>query len=283
MKEYDGQITSSPGPTPVASSARWSAVVHDVVATAWAAPTRAATTRSNSATFGPCVTQPLESTSATARASASPNSRRVSGMLTGWISSLPTAHAATTPPDREGRLRAGLRRGSPSPAAPPRPKRRRRGTGLIRRAAASWGRSFEPMTASSRSASWLKEVSTPVPTLNTASLAVGGHGQHVGARHVAHVHEVHGLRAVAEDDRRAAAFDRIHPANHDFGVGAVHVHPGTVHVERPQRDVFQTVHVVEAAEQALVEQLRGSIERPIVVRMVRLAGRKFLGQPVHRR
>ena len=40
MNDSDGTITSSPGPTPDAYSARWSAVVQLVVATASGAPTR---------------------------------------------------------------------------------------------------------------------------------------------------------------------------------------------------------------------------------------------------
>ena len=54
-----GTITSSPGPIPSAASARWSAVVHEVVATPCATPWRSANSRSNSATLGPWVSQPL--------------------------------------------------------------------------------------------------------------------------------------------------------------------------------------------------------------------------------
>src|SRR5712691_2361948 len=114
MNEYDGQITSPPGPTPLATSARCSAVVHDVVATPWAAPARAATSDSNSATLGPWLTQPLLRTSATARASASPNS----GLVSGIMSSRWPARGATSRQDRGGLPRA-RRPGGNQAHAPP--------------------------------------------------------------------------------------------------------------------------------------------------------------------
>src|SRR5688572_25148705 len=62
--------TSSPGPTPDASSDRCRPAVHELTATACAAPTLSANARSNAATRGPVVSQPDASTSATASASA---------------------------------------------------------------------------------------------------------------------------------------------------------------------------------------------------------------------
>src|SRR5207245_597000 len=59
MNVNDGTITSSPGPTPIAARARCRPVVQEVVAMPCCAPTYVATAFSNSATFGPCVTQPL--------------------------------------------------------------------------------------------------------------------------------------------------------------------------------------------------------------------------------
>src|ERR1700755_3668277 len=58
MNDSDGTMTSSPGPTPDAYSARCSAVVQFVVAIACAAPTRAAKACSNAWTRGPWETQP---------------------------------------------------------------------------------------------------------------------------------------------------------------------------------------------------------------------------------
>src|SRR5437867_2003246 len=57
-----GTMTSSPGPMPAANAAAWSAAVPELTATAWAAPTAAATVRSNSATRGPVVSRPPRST-----------------------------------------------------------------------------------------------------------------------------------------------------------------------------------------------------------------------------
>ena len=60
MNEWLTVTTSSPGPTPTASSARCSAVVQLETAQACGAPTAAANSRSKAATSGPCVTQPDE-------------------------------------------------------------------------------------------------------------------------------------------------------------------------------------------------------------------------------
>jgi hypothetical protein len=49
----DGRMTSSPGPTPSATSSRWSPVVHEQTATACLAPIRSANAASNAATRGP--------------------------------------------------------------------------------------------------------------------------------------------------------------------------------------------------------------------------------------
>jgi hypothetical protein len=48
-----GHSTRSPGPTPCRSSARWSAAVPDESATAWPAPTYAASSVSKASTCGP--------------------------------------------------------------------------------------------------------------------------------------------------------------------------------------------------------------------------------------
>src|SRR6266545_299019 len=64
-------MTSSPGPMPAANTAAWSAAVPELTATAWAAPTAAATARSNSATRGPVVSRPPRSTASAACTSSS--------------------------------------------------------------------------------------------------------------------------------------------------------------------------------------------------------------------
>ena len=65
-------ITSSPGPTPTASSARCSAAVPDATASTWSAWTYSAKRRSSSAARGPVVNQPERRVSATASISSSP-------------------------------------------------------------------------------------------------------------------------------------------------------------------------------------------------------------------
>ena len=65
-------ITSSPGPTPTASSARWSAAVPDATASTCSASTNSAKRRSSSAERGPVVSQPERRVSATASISSSP-------------------------------------------------------------------------------------------------------------------------------------------------------------------------------------------------------------------
>src|SRR5258708_5924572 len=81
MNDKLGQITSSPGPMPAACITRCNAVVHDVTATACGAPTYAANAVSNSATRGPCVSQPDRSTAATADSSSAPTNGFATGMV----------------------------------------------------------------------------------------------------------------------------------------------------------------------------------------------------------
>src|SRR5262245_43226748 len=65
-------ITSSPGPTPTASSARWSAAVPEATASTCSAWTYSAKHRSSSVARGPVVSQPERRVSATASISSSP-------------------------------------------------------------------------------------------------------------------------------------------------------------------------------------------------------------------
>src|SRR5215218_7187442 len=65
-------ITSSPGPTPRASSERWSAAVPEATASTCSAPTYSANRCSSSAVLGPVVSQPERSVSETAAISSSP-------------------------------------------------------------------------------------------------------------------------------------------------------------------------------------------------------------------
>src|SRR5438094_518749 len=65
-------MTSSPALTPAASRARCNAVVQFETAQAYGALTRAANSRSNAATSGPCVIHPDRMTRRAASASGSP-------------------------------------------------------------------------------------------------------------------------------------------------------------------------------------------------------------------
>ena len=75
-----GAITSSPGPMPIASSARCSPAVAELTATACTPPPRyAANSLSNALVSGPVVTQPERMARATASISASVMSGRAKG------------------------------------------------------------------------------------------------------------------------------------------------------------------------------------------------------------
>ena len=111
---------------------------------------------------------------------------------------------------------------------------------------------------------------------------IGFGGEDVGAGDVGDVDEVHRLRAVAEDQWRLAGIDALHPAHQHLGVDAVDVHPRAVDVEVAQRDVVEAAHRVEAAQQALVEGLGGSVEGVVGVRVVGLVGGELLGEAVDR-
>src|SRR5713101_3988842 len=82
MNERLGHSTSSPGLMPAAKKAKCRAVVQDETATA--------NLRSNSATQGPWLTQPLLSTSRTAFSSFSPKDGRAMGMVFNGIVELMT-------------------------------------------------------------------------------------------------------------------------------------------------------------------------------------------------
>src|SRR5436305_1034727 len=96
MNDNDGTTTSSPGPIPSTTIARCSPVVHEETATPCRAPTVDATAASNSATRGPCATQP----DATAAAAASDSSEPKKGFITGimCVSSCPAGCRALRPP-----------------------------------------------------------------------------------------------------------------------------------------------------------------------------------------
>src|SRR4029079_17255016 len=99
-----GTMTSSPGPTPIASSARCSAAVAELTATAFGNPTNAANASSNSLTRGPVVSHPESRTARTASFSRSvidgrANGRNAScarGSLMGLVVKVPGPCGATS-------------------------------------------------------------------------------------------------------------------------------------------------------------------------------------------
>src|SRR5215472_337725 len=84
-------ITSSPGPMPCASRARWRAAVPEETAIAWPTPKRAANSDSRAATCGPWTSMPESSTARTAAFSSSPMSGREIGMCGAAGPRAPTA------------------------------------------------------------------------------------------------------------------------------------------------------------------------------------------------
>src|SRR5256885_1075402 len=81
--------TSSPGPTPSATSARWRAAVPDASASTCSASRYSLIRRSSSAARGPVVSQPERSVSATAAISSSPTAG-------GWKPSIVSRRAETS-------------------------------------------------------------------------------------------------------------------------------------------------------------------------------------------
>ena len=256
MNDSDGTITSSPGPTPEAYSARCSAVVQFVVAIAWRAPTRAANACSKACTRGPCETQPDSITAASASASPPKNFGFANGTF------ITRSSPASARPARSGRRRGARpttrRAGSGPPRARPRPRSRaasraalvsasRRGTLLTPRSGPCATARSEPMTRSSIDASPSRLVSVPLATLNTASVAsLRAASRFARAMSVVKTKSIVCV-AVAEDQRRLAGGDALHPAHEHLGVDAVDVHPRAVDVEVAQRDVVEALHRVEAS------------------------------------
>src|SRR5215213_1302256 len=89
-------MTSSPGPMPWTSRARWSAVVPEEVATAWRAPQNAANLSSNSRVTAPCASWPLSRTARTACFSSSEMSGLAIGIVVdAKVTSNPFQHELT--------------------------------------------------------------------------------------------------------------------------------------------------------------------------------------------
>ena len=187
--------TSSPGPTPTARSARWSAVVQLDTAQACAVPTAGANSSSKAATSGPCVTQPDR---IARRAASASRLVRAAGAAIGISGSAPLGNGrlpGPTPPVDEVAqplLEADRCASKPSSRrACSTSASRRADSGCTAAADACSTPTSEPITASSSSASSSRLVSTPLPTLNTSPEAADARGEHVRARDVLDVDEVH--------------------------------------------------------------------------------------------
>src|SRR4029453_5672702 len=92
--------------------------------------------------------------------------------------------------------------------------------------------------------------------------------------------EVHCLSPVAEDDRRFAGLDALHPSDEHLGVEPMDVHPRPVYVEVAQREIVQAIHPVKTAEHAFVEDLGCPIERVVSPRGVQLRRRELCRKSV---
>ncbi len=154
-------------------------------------------------------------------------------------------------------------------------------TGFTVRASRYSGRRFEPMMRRSAWASSFRLVSVPLATLKTSSTHVALGGQNVCARDVFDIDEVHRLHAVAEDQRCFTGGNAFHPAYQHLGIDAIDVHSRAVNVEITQRDVRQSVHLVETAQQAFVKRFRSTVNRAIRVWVVPFISGKVVCQTIH--
>src|SRR6185437_8930117 len=107
-------------------------------------------------------------------------------------------------------------------------------------------------------------------------------GEEVGSGDVLGEDEIHGLRAIPEDERRFACRDPLHPSDQHLGVEPMDVHTRSIDVEVTEGHVIQPPHRVKAAQQALVEHLRRPVDGVVSVRMLALSSRKLLRQAVDR-
>ena len=288
MNDSDGTMTSSPGPMPIVCSASASAVVQLETATASAAPTRAANAASNSATFGPWETQPDAMTSAT----ASPSSPRSVGLANGTFITTP-APARRRPRAARSARHQATRRVRPSSmsisGSQPSSSRalvmsaRRRGTPVDLALGAVLDAQVRVHHLEQHPRELVEARLDAAGDVDDLVADAGLRGQDVGPRDVGDEDEVHGLLAVADDDRRLAGGDALHPADEHLGVDAVDVHALAVDVEVAQGDVVQARHRVVAAQQPLVVDLGRAVQRVVGVRVVVLGGRELGGEAVDRR
>src|SRR2546428_2084718 len=250
MNVNDGTITSSTGPTPMAARARWRPVVHGVVAMPCFAPTYVATAFPNSATFGPCVTQPLLIDSNGARASSSVSAGLVIGMLSFFFASTAIGLSLSL----HGRFgRAGVRERAPAPVDE---TAHAIAQGRLGPEPEDLFGSLRVPDATGRERSgWLRAVfdsdvapgdlEEKVGEIAHAGLHASADvhdrvrsarlgGQHVRAHDVVDVHEVRGGRSVTEEHDWLALVDEIEPPDHHLEVLRADVLPRAVDIEVAQ-------------------------------------------------
>src|ERR1017187_1217548 len=236
-KEWLTVITSSPGPTPTARSARCSAVVQFETAQAWRAPTACANSVSKAATSGPCVTQPLEMGRRAASASRSSIHGLVMGMglragcgsdmhgLFGLLLAAPPLYQlAQAFIERDGGFETeqafGLGRVGDAP-----------GYGIHLPLGAVFEGRAGAHDAQQGGGQVVEAGFDAAGDVEDLVHHGGFGGGDVGAGDVLGEDEVHGLLAVAEDERALAGDDALHPADQHFRVDAEDIHAGAVHVE----------------------------------------------------
>ena len=226
---------------------------------------------------------PTLTASAAAAASSSPSHGRITGMFTG---------ARLAP---AGALARATRRPA---AAGPRPGRPRLPAQAARRAReTSASRRVTPLTpragpnsdravaahdvAAAPAASSSRLVSVPLPMLNTSSVT----SDSAASRLARAMSSVKTKSIVCVPSPRMsggwpAAIRSIHRISTSVYRPWMSIR-GPVHVEVAQRDVVEAAHRVEAAQQALVERLRGTVEGVVGVRVL-VARRSGTPRPARR-
>src|SRR6185437_10957522 len=291
MKEWLTVTTSSPGPTPAARSAKCNAVVQLDTAHAYSAPTQSANSRSKATTSGPCVIHPERITRRAASASRSsiqgfamginrsPFVRTNSGSTGQEISARAFAPPLNQPLkpffERNLRLEAEHLLRFAGIGEPPRNRIYFSSRSVFRRQTHA-----HHTTQCSR-----KLIQTGLDSTGDVEDLIGCgtfRGQDVCPRHVLNEDEIHRLGAIAENQTGLSVRQSLHPADQDFCISAVNIHPRAIYIEISQRDIVQPVHLVETPQQSFVKEFCGAVNRPIIVAMMGFLGREVLCQPVNR-
>ena len=249
-------MTSSPGPMPTASSARCSAVVQLDTATACARAGERGELLFERGDLGSLGDPAGENHAARGIGLALVHHGFDDGDHQAAILSLLARHQSTRRARPSSRSMVERK---PNFSAAFFVQASRRDTGLTLRSGPYSGLSLRAHHAQQRGGEIVEAGLDAARDVEHVVADVGLQREDVGARHVLDVDEVHRGLAVAEDQRRLAGGDAIHPADQHFGVAAVDVHARAVHVEVAQRHVGQVVHVVERAQQAFEHDLARAV------------------------